>query len=601
MAEKIAVSDPSLQILQLLQGIGGQKQTQTSSQTQTSTVDPAILAQLSTLLQTQMGQTTPAGIAAVIGQIFNEGSKQVPVLGQQFAQSAGARGSNNSALNLANQQLQTALSGKALEYLLTAQNSAAKTGVETANLTKTTTTNGSQTSTTKPRSNALQLLPFALGQAGNIKKLFNGAADLFGGSGGVPGNPFGSGGMEALNSFDMGSMMDLVSPAADSINAMNSFDTGGMMDLISGTGSAVDVGSMATDALSALSDFDFSSVADIGTFFGDGFFADGGLVGRDNKKVKKSPLNAKPKGYADGGLIRGITETGEMGSEISTFAINDVLPALAGIDGTSATKAPTQAPADGTQKLTEFGLPDYTGETLDPEILKYFQNVVNTRKSGGIVIDGLGSLDSGVHATGVQDREGNYYQLNSWQGGHAGSSGEYAVNVRKFGKDFKPGSADSYYKTTPFDKTYNLEDGTFQDIQVNTKPVSGAQIGLSWLASVVGMMTGNPALAVAKGMGGVVANEAIKNIVGGKLKPHMFGGVNKQNPDRDSWVRHNMFADGGEIEGPGTGISDDIPVRVSDGEYIVSADVVEALTPEFFDMLQQMFHTPAAIQSAKGN
>jgi hypothetical protein len=61
---------------------------------------------------------------------------------------------------------------------------------------------------------------------------------------------------------------------------------------------------------------------------------------------------------------------------------------------------------------------------------------------------------------------------------------------------------------------------------------------------------------------------------------------------------------GGRLQGPGTGISDDIPaetedgeeIRVANGEYIIPTDVVEALGEEFFDALIARFHTPAAIQ-----
>lgn len=75
------------------------------------------------------------------------------------------------------------------------------------------------------------------------------------------------------------------------------------------------------------------------------------------------------------------------------------------------------------------------------------------------------------------------------------------------------------------------------------------------------------------------------------------------------------FADGGmpsrQIKGPGTGISDSIPavvsgpagqkpIAVSDGEFIVSKDVVDKVGVGFFDMLQKMFHTPAAMQAAAG-
>jgi hypothetical protein len=49
----------------------------------------------------------------------------------------------------------------------------------------------------------------------------------------------------------------------------------------------------------------------------------------------------------------------------------------------------------------------------------------------------------------------------------------------------------------------------------------------------------------------------------------------------------------GLLQGPGTGTSDSIQMpmaHVSNGEYIMSADVVKKLGPQFFDMLQAAFH-----------
>lgn len=64
------------------------------------------------------------------------------------------------------------------------------------------------------------------------------------------------------------------------------------------------------------------------------------------------------------------------------------------------------------------------------------------------------------------------------------------------------------------------------------------------------------------------------------------------------------FADGGKINGPGTGTSDSVPavntssgqpIRLSNGEYIVSADTVRAKGTEFFDRLQQKHHKPVNV------
>lgn len=64
-------------------------------------------------------------------------------------------------------------------------------------------------------------------------------------------------------------------------------------------------------------------------------------------------------------------------------------------------------------------------------------------------------------------------------------------------------------------------------------------------------------------------------------------------------------ADGGDIQrdgaikGPGTGISDSIPAMLSDGEYVIPADVVKRKGVEFFDKLLEKHHMPAAEQKRR--
>lgn len=64
------------------------------------------------------------------------------------------------------------------------------------------------------------------------------------------------------------------------------------------------------------------------------------------------------------------------------------------------------------------------------------------------------------------------------------------------------------------------------------------------------------------------------------------------------------FADGGKINGPGTGTSDSVPavntsngqpIRLSNGEYVISADTVKAKGTDFFDKLQQKHHKPVNV------
>lgn len=50
--------------------------------------------------------------------------------------------------------------------------------------------------------------------------------------------------------------------------------------------------------------------------------------------------------------------------------------------------------------------------------------------------------------------------------------------------------------------------------------------------------------------------------------------------------------------GDGSGIDDAVPARLSEGEYVIPADVVKAKGTEFFDRIVEKYHTPAAEQRA---
>lgn len=78
-----------------------------------------------------------------------------------------------------------------------------------------------------------------------------------------------------------------------------------------------------------------------------------------------------------------------------------------------------------------------------------------------------------------------------------------------------------------------------------------------------------------------------------------YGGDSDSDSDsgsgstRSTYRNGGMPMRGGMLHGPGTGTSDSIAMpmaNVSNGEYIVSADVVNAVGPQFFDALQAAFH-----------
>ncbi len=58
------------------------------------------------------------------------------------------------------------------------------------------------------------------------------------------------------------------------------------------------------------------------------------------------------------------------------------------------------------------------------------------------------------------------------------------------------------------------------------------------------------------------------------------------------------YGGGGPVAGPsdGSGIDDQVPAKLSAGEYVIPADVVNKKGSEFFDKIVQKYHTPAAQQ-----
>lgn len=61
------------------------------------------------------------------------------------------------------------------------------------------------------------------------------------------------------------------------------------------------------------------------------------------------------------------------------------------------------------------------------------------------------------------------------------------------------------------------------------------------------------------------------------------------------------FTDDGQVQGPGdgSGIDDRVPAQLSEGEFVIPADVVRKKGEEFFEKLIEQYHTPAAQQRAR--
>lgn len=70
-------------------------------------------------------------------------------------------------------------------------------------------------------------------------------------------------------------------------------------------------------------------------------------------------------------------------------------------------------------------------------------------------------------------------------------------------------------------------------------------------------------------------------VVTAMAKARLYDEMVKKIPGKQPYEK----AGGGMIRGPGTSTSDSIPARLSDGEYVIPAAVVNALGKEFFDKL----------------
>lgn len=607
MAEKVAYSDPTAQILQFFQGLGGTK-TNSSS---TTSMDPKFLEPLLQLAAVQGGQITPEGAAQMLQEVFRIGGKGAPGLATQFANSAGARTSRNSGLNLANANLQTELAGKATQLLAGLQRDYGQTGASLANAAPKTT---SQSQTQKPGNMALSLAPFLLGNLGSLGKVVKGAKDVAGdlfssgdtGFGSVTG---GSGGFGTTVNNPSAFAADSLgfTPDTSAISNASSFDFG---DALGG----VDFGA-AADVSNWVPDTGFASVAD--SFdFGDalgGFFANGGKI-----RMRSAP------GYADGGSIEFVpgakrkskldeaedaalgttatpstptTSTPTLPKAKSTAArIGDLLrgrfadggritgysdptgllpETTAAIDVTSLVPSTSaNFSAGGANSAGASGTPDFSNEKIGDDVVQYFAG-----------------LDASASNSGYDDPARGVYSGKDGYTYIAADNGIQQLNSKSKFDD----SDDGKWRAGKFDKIFNYEDGSFNDVSAIAPKAPGSGFG-AWLMSAVSLATGNPATAFARTIGGKAAMGALEGMFNNDMQSHIFGGVTKTNNRPNSTRSANFtgagYKEGGSIKGPGSGTSDSIPIMASRGEFMMSADVVETLGEDFFQGLQELFHTP---------
>jgi len=340
---------------------GGGTTTSSGSSTSTANTDP-----LMQIFGQQMGTSTPAGMQALLGELFSQGAQQVPVLTDAYANARGARSSGNSGLALAIAELNKGLTGQAATLLGDQQAKTSNTAAAIANASRGTSETRTQvnpattTTTGNPKAaaglgaagfalNAADKMGLLKGLKGSVGNMFTGTPgagampldansltmnydsyDLQGGAGLQPfaASPMdmsggfapdtGSANFPTLGSFDMfgggggfdPSMYDLSGFGGDFANGFAS--SGGVLDEAALGGAGFE--NYDAYDLQGGTDWFSDAASSVGDFFG-GWFADGGVIRPQyptasfNHRMKVAPpmptVRTVPNNsYADGGMVR---------------------------------------------------------------------------------------------------------------------------------------------------------------------------------------------------------------------------------------------------------------------------------------------------------
>ena len=587
--------NPLAGVASLLQTLGGTNRTVTTS--------PGDISYLQQVFQ--QGQQFDPNL--MLQTIFQQAGGQIPGFQRAFGNSVGARSGNNSAVAAALQKLlmDTTVAAQDQMSRQILQNNQNQGNVA-GNIA--TATRG-QTQTEKSGTNlgkAAQMLALwqLAGKTGLVDQIGKGlgvggsagGAAVSGGSAAgtapvsapvqtaplVQSNPVSSGmatgmALPALGSTidtglldqpGMGSMewtngatlldgfssfSDMFADQANNLATMEGIDPmDALMGVTDGFGTIPDGGSNFIDDI----------IGTIGSWFG---FADGSLVGRDGEREIPS--------YANGGPVRGPR------SNVNTMQTAN--PLMMSANNQMAT-APRQQVNQPGMVAPGAGAPGIgstvTGITLG-DLTSGTGPASATNSSGQTASPaGLAAVDAALGVIG-QGMVGNALGMIGMSLG-LGPVG--ALGLSALGKGFV-NSAIANNSAAPgggYNSTAGIsagEPGVANDFGAVSSPVSGPGdvqgIDLGMLGGTdsgdMGGTNGGSAGDVGVGEGDSSSSDA------------GFGGT---------------LANGGPVSGPGTGTSDSIMAMLSDGEYVIPADVVDTVGVEFFDALREAFHQPAAVQ-----
>jgi hypothetical protein len=519
--------------------LGGQENTDvTKNTTGTQTLKTtADLASLRDVYAKQAAGITPEMMTA----LFAEGSKKVPTLTNAYANAVGARSGNNSPLGLSIHDLQAQLTNDAARLNMQMLSDSGKTAAQIADLSKssTTTNTGSDSTSIDSKKTVDKDALKLLGGLGIGTSVLDGLLGGNGVTGGV--NDLfklitGSGGSWLKDFFGSGTGSGSGPDFGDFTDWTDDSWLDGAFDDFDFNMDWLTDGLDFSSGAGDASDW-FSGVTDL---FG---WADGGLV-------------TKKKGYADGGSTT--TGAGNQQQMMQRFQQLMVMARLKKMASTPAGKKALIAyfkKKQGAGGTPNGPTPDSPGAGTGQAtgIAGNVGSVQGNSISSGMVNSALGMLGMALGIPGLSTI-GNVTGIS--QGIANAATGNVAAANQA--------SVAAAMGLTP------AEAATPEGIAAAAAAVDSAP------------NIGEP------GSLGIGSNGADGTGVGGG--PAGTGG---DGPGGD-------YADGGEVDDDEEGIEDDIPIMVSQGEYVIPADVVRRKGTDFFDKLIEQQHTPAAMQRAMG-
>ena len=277
-----------------------------------------------------------------------------------------------------------------------------------------------------------------------------------------------------------------------------------------------------------------------------------------------------------------------------------------GIAAANVNQAFSNASGQSTRALSRMGINPNSG-AFARENAKLYNNeaLASAGAQTGAAFDTMDkaiALRAGAANFGrnMPNTAANYYGLGNQTAGT--SSGVSSAGVNNAVSAVSPSISGAQVAAGAFRGAGSTYNDTFaNNMRMYGIQQQGASGFFSGLGNFASSKMGQDAFGNLSGRIGGAWNDFTMNMNGGFGTGNDYG-----NQDLGAFLADGghvdarrmglSYANGGKVHGPGGPVDDKVPAMLSDGEYVIPADVVKAKGLEFFDKLKEKYHTPAALQ-----